>query len=78
MIWHFLKHGTFSHDLHRGRDKDGKAVHVCTLCGVEQPIFAEPVIIGPAHVQKPDVGASQAKAIYPDRKPVIGWRQSQR
>lgn len=76
---HFLRFGSFAHDMHRGRDRDGKAIHICSLCGASQAIFAEQVIVGPAHIQRLDVGAVTTKAEYPDRvSKVREWRRSER
>lgn len=62
MIWHFLRYGRFAHDLHRGRDKDGRSIDVCVLCHFTRFVLAEDVIIGPAHHQRKDFGAIQTKA----------------
>lgn len=78
-LWHLLRYGTFAHDLHRGRNAEGKAVEVCALCGYARVVLAEPVIVGPAHQQVPDIGAVRTQAQYPDRKVnVVGWRRNDR
>lgn len=78
-LWHLIRFGTFVHDFHRGRDEDGKAVHCCSLCGYQQAIFADKVIIRPAHHQVSDLGAVRTSAQYPDRKQkVVDFRESQR
>ena len=64
MIWHLLKHGTVTHDLHTSRDADGRMVEACTLCGYSRVVLGDEIIIGPAHSQKPDAGARTIRAIF--------------
>lgn len=79
MILHFIRYGSFSHDLHRGRNQDGKAAEVCALCGFTRLILAEPVKVdGPAHQPARVHGEPKTITHRPERKPVIGWRRSER
>lgn len=66
-LWHAIRYGTFAHDLHRGRDKDGRAIDQCVLCSFTRLVLAEDVIIGPAHHQKKDWGAvtTEARKVIP-------------
>lgn len=78
MIWHLLKHGTFAHDLQNGRDRDGRLIACCTLCGWTRLVLGEDVVIGPAHHLKPDLGARLTKAKRVTRDNITPWRRSER
>lgn len=77
-LWHAIRFGSFSHDLHRGRDKDGNSTEVCTLCGFDRRVLGGETIIGPAHKQKPDVGARTMKAKRVREDNIREWKRSER
>ena len=61
-LWHLLCHGKWSHDLHRGRDAQGRLLQFCTVCDYARLVLDEEAVIGPAHHQRPDLGARVNKA----------------
>lgn len=79
-IWHFLKHGKVRCDLQNSRDKDGKLVRRCVLCGSSREVLsAELVKDGPAKQLARTHGEPKTVVNYPDRKDnVTAFRQSER
>jgi hypothetical protein len=75
---HFLRYGQFDHDVHRGRDTNGRAVDVCALCGFSRLVLADKIVIGPAHHQQPDIGANTTKAKRVRSARIHDIRESQR
>lgn len=76
---HFLRFGSFAHELLRGRDIKGRSIDVCTLCGYTRVVLAEAVIMdGPAHQQVQDLGARTMTAKIVRGPNVREWKRSER
>jgi hypothetical protein len=78
-LYHFLKHGSFSHEFQNGRDRDGRLTEQCVDCGFYRVILGAEIVKGPAHIQQVDYGARLTKAKRVTKQNITPFeRQSQR
>ena len=62
-LWHFLRYGSLTHEMLRGRDPLGRLTEQCTACGYSRVVLGEEIKKGPACQQAQDLGAVKTKAI---------------
>jgi len=79
-LYHLLRFGTYAHDLHRGRDTQGRLTEACSVCGFARAVLCEDVVKdGPAHYQAETLGKPITKVTRERPKNVTPFqRQSER